>query len=176
MVWPFKTTACAIAPFLLAVLASLRAPCVCAEEPSSRISFVDEQGAEHKLSESDLAKLRRVRVKVTPHDSQPAEYEGVPLSDLLESQGVTLGKELRGARIANYVLLEAKDGYRVALAIAEVDPATTDKVVLLADRKNGEALPEKEGPLRLVIPDEKRSVRWIRMVTRISVRTPESQP
>jgi hypothetical protein len=82
-----------------------------------------------------------------------------------------LGKELRGPRLANYLLVEATDDYRVVLAIAEVDPATTDKLVLLADRKDGVALPEKEAPFRLVIPDEKRQARWIRMIKRISVRS-----
>ena len=59
----------------------------------------------------------------------------------------------------------------MVLAIGEVDPATTDKVVLLADKKNGAALPEKEGPWRIVMPDEKRPVRWIRMLKRIIVQS-----
>ena len=69
-------------------------------------------------------------------------------------------------------MIEAEDGYRVALGIAEVDPSTTDKIVLLAEHKNGASLPEKEGPFRLVIPNEKRPVRWIRVVKRISVQSP----
>jgi hypothetical protein len=144
-----------------------------AADPSQGLRLVDEQGVERTIADADIAKLPRVKATVTGHDNQPAEYEGVRLSDLLAGQGVVLGKELRGPRVANYLLLEAEDGYRVTLAIAEVDPVTTDKLVLLADRKNGAALPEKEGPWRLVIPDEKRPVRWIRMVKRISVRVPE---
>ena len=137
------------------------------------LCLVDEKGTQHILSEADLAKLPRVKAKVTIHDNPQAEYEGVRLSEVLQSQGVLLGKDLKGPRVANYLLLEAEDGYRVVLAIAEVDPATTDKLVLLADRKDGAALPEKEGPWRLVIPDEKRPARWIRMIKRISVHAPE---
>jgi len=137
--------------------------------PSLRL--VDEQGTEHTISTVDLAKLPRVKAKVTDKDNQPAEYEGVQLADLLQAQGVVLGKELHGPRIANYLLLEASDGYFVVLAIGEVDPATTDKVVLLADKKNGAALPEKEGPWRIVIPDEKRQVRWIRMLKQITIKS-----
>jgi DMSO/TMAO reductase YedYZ molybdopterin-dependent catalytic subunit len=135
------------------------------------LCVVDEQGTEHNISDADLAKLPRMQIKVTGHDNQPAEYEGVQLSELLQAQGVTLGKELRGPRIASYLLFEAEDGYRVVLAIAEVDPGTTDKIVLLADKKNGAALPDKEGPWRLVIPDEKRQVRWIRLLKRISINS-----
>jgi molybdopterin-dependent oxidoreductase-like protein protein len=142
-----------------------------AASPPQSLCVVDEHGKEHNISEADLAKLPRVKSKVTGHDSQPAEYEGVQLSDLLQRQGIALGKELRGPRIASYLLLEAEDGYRVVLAIAEVDPATTDKVVLLADRKNGAVLPDKEGPWRIIIPDEKRPVRWIRMLKRITIES-----
>jgi hypothetical protein len=142
-----------------------------AEGPAQSLCVVDERGKEHNISDADLAKLPRVKSKVTGHDNQPAEYEGVRLSDLLQGQGITLGKELRGPRIASYLLLEAEDGYRVVLAVAEVDPATTDKVVLLADRKNGAVLPDKEGPWRIIIPDEKRPVRWIRMLKRIRIES-----
>jgi Oxidoreductase molybdopterin binding domain len=134
------------------------------------LSVVDEQGTEHKISAAELAKLPRTKAKVIDHENQPAEYEGVQLSELLQAQGVTLGKALRGPRVASYLLLEAEDGYRVVLAIAEVDPATTDKVVLVADMKNGGALPDKEGPWRLIIPDEKRPARWIRMLKRITIK------
>ena len=46
----------------------------------------------------------------------------------------------------------------------------TEKVVLLADRRDGKPLSEKEGPLRIVVSDEKRQARWIRQVKSIQVR------
>ncbi len=146
-----------------------------AADPPQALYLVDEQGTLHTILNADLAKLPRVSAKVTGHDNRPAEYEGVRVSELLQSQGVVLGKELRGPRMANYLLFEATDGYRVTVAIAEVDPATTDKLVLLADRENSAPLPEKEGPWRLIIPDEKRPVRWIRMIERVSVRAAEHE-
>jgi DMSO/TMAO reductase YedYZ molybdopterin-dependent catalytic subunit len=159
----------ALAGFSTSMLFDVAA--LCAADVPPGISFVDAQGAEHNVSEADLAKLPRAKAKVTDRDNRPAEYEGVQLSELLRAQGIVLGKELRGEQIASYLLFEAEDGYRVVLAIAEVDPATTDKLVLLADKKNGAALPDKEGPWRLVIPDEKRPVRWIRMLKRIAIKS-----
>jgi hypothetical protein len=41
---------------------------------------------------------------------------------------------------------------------------------MIADRRNGEALAEKEGPLRIVVPGEKRQARWVRQLTGISVK------
>lgn len=141
-----------------------------ASEPHS-LSFVDEQAAEHLLTQSDLDKLPRTKATVTDHGGKPAEYEGVELDALLNAEGVKLGKELRGPRIASYLLVEANDGYQVVLAIAEADPATSGRTALLADKKNGLPLPETEGPWRLILPDDKRPVRWIRMVKRISIHS-----
>jgi hypothetical protein len=164
-----------ISAFVLACAIPIAAPAflkaVLSAEPAG-LTFVDEHGVTRTVSNAELAGLARKSAKVSGSDNQPAEYEGVPLPDLVQHLGVALGKELRGPRVANYLVFEATDGYRVVLALAEVDPATTDKLVLLADRKNGGALPEKEGPLRLIIPDEKRPVRWIRMIKKISVRAP----
>ena len=90
--------------------------------------------------------------------------------------GVVFGKELRGPRAAEVIILEAHDGYRVALALLEIDPATTEKFALVADRRDGQPLDEKEGPFRLVIPDEKRPVRWIRMIRTIRVLNLKDAP
>lgn len=154
--------------FLAAVL--MAGSSVQAVAKTARLTIVDEQGTAHEVSLDDLGKLPRKTVKVAAAEKKPAaEYEGVPLSDVLQHFGVALGKDLRGPRVASYILVEAEDGYRIVLAIAELDPATTDKMVLLADHRDGSEMHGKEGPFRLVIPDEKRQVRWIRMIKRISV-------
>jgi hypothetical protein len=53
-------------------------------------------------------------------------------------------------------LVEAADGYRVVIALPEIDPAFTNKQILLAFLRDGKPLDQKEGPYRIVIPDEKR--------------------
>ncbi|HST09994.1 MAG TPA: hypothetical protein VLL05_06440 [Terriglobales bacterium] len=65
--------------------------------------------------------------------------------------------------------MEASDGYRVVIALPELDPAFDDKEVLLAFVRNGKALDDKEGPYRLVIPSEKRMARWVRQVTSLKI-------
>ena len=52
-----------------------------------------------------------------------------------------------------YLLVEAADDYRVVFALPELDPAFTERVILLADRRDGQPLAAAEGPLRLVVPD-----------------------
>jgi DMSO/TMAO reductase YedYZ molybdopterin-dependent catalytic subunit len=40
---------------------------------------------------------------------------------------------------------------------------------LIADRMDGQPLSAHDGPLRLVLPSEKRETRWVRMVERIEI-------
>jgi hypothetical protein len=133
------------------------------------LKMVNEKGKETVLSAEALAKLPRLTVLVKDRHGNSATYEGPALAEVVRSAGITLGKELRGPLLANYLLVEAADGYQVVFAVPEIDPEMTSKVVLLADRKDGKPLSAVEGPYRLVVPDEKRPARWVRQVVRISV-------
>jgi hypothetical protein len=82
---------------------------------------------------------------------------------------VTFGDSLRGKRLSSYLLVEAADGYRVVIALPELDPGFTDRVILLADNADGHPLDSKEGPFRIVIPGEKRMARWVRQVIALKV-------
>jgi glucose/arabinose dehydrogenase len=129
------------------------------------------------VSDDVWRELPRREIKVKDPKGKAATYGGVLLADVLGLAGVKFGKELRGPLLANYLLVEAADGYRVVFALPEVDPAYTDNVILLADRRNGEPLDAKEGPYRLVVPHERMHARWVRQVTRLVVqRAPGGQP
>ena len=67
------------------------------------------------------------------------------------------------------MLVEAADGYRAVIALPELDPAFTDKQALLVFLRDGKPLGDKEGPYRIVIPDEKRMARWVRQVTTLKI-------
>ena len=122
------------------------------------------------LSLADLSAMPHKSLKVTnPHDQKQEAYEGVPLADLLKLAGAAQGEQLRGTAMATYVLVEAADGYRVVFSLAELDPGIQDSNVLLADKVDGHALDGNIGPLRLVVPLDKRPARWVRMVQSIRV-------
>jgi DMSO/TMAO reductase YedYZ molybdopterin-dependent catalytic subunit len=125
-----------------------------------------------KLSLADLAKLPRRTVKAKDHDRPEATFEGVPLMEILQMAGIKFGEKLRGQALTTYLLVEASDGYKVLFALAELDSAFTDQIVLLADRRDNESLSETEGPLRIIVPHEKRHGRWVRQVTSLIIRRP----
>jgi len=68
------------------------------------------------------------------------------------------------------VVATASDGYRAVFALAEFDPGFTDQVILLADKRDGKSLSAREGPLRIIVPSEKRHARWVREVSSLTVR------
>jgi hypothetical protein len=57
----------------------------------------------------------------------------------------------------------------VLFSLTEFDPNFTDRVIILADRRDGKPLDSHEGPLRFVVPGDKRHARWIRGVTTLEV-------
>jgi DMSO/TMAO reductase YedYZ molybdopterin-dependent catalytic subunit len=122
------------------------------------------------LTLQDLAAMPRTKLQATEHD-QTVTYEGVALTEILQKAGAPLGKLLRGKAMASYVLVTAHDGYRVVFALPELDPDFSDasKQIILADTADGKPLSEKQGPVRIVVPQEKKGARWIRMVETIEV-------
>ena len=135
---------------------------------ATTLTIVGLDGRSRTVSAADLAQLARHDTTVSAHEVS-GRYSGVAVTDVLALVGAPLADSLRGRSLATYVLAEAADGYRVVFSIAELDSRFTDRVVLLADRKDGQPLPASEGPYRLIVPGEKRPARWARQVVRISL-------
>jgi hypothetical protein len=108
-------------------------------------------------------------VRATDSGGKESEFDGIPLVELLKAAGVKFGGDLRGPALATYLVVEATDGYRAVFALPELDPECTDRVVLLADRRDGKPLDEKQGPLRVIVPGEKRHSRWVRQVIALRI-------
>jgi hypothetical protein len=126
-----------------------------------------------RIGTVEFHKLPRAEIHTTdPHDpGKEIVYSGVPLVEALKAGGLPLDSGMAGIReiVATTVLVEAADGYRAAFSLAELDPELTDRVILLADTRDGQLLPPREGPLRIIVPGEKRPARWVRQVTALTV-------
>lgn len=133
--------------------------------------LVDENEKRTTIGLDELQKLPRMERAVTDH-GETIKYEGVALSELLKHYGVTFGETLRGPRVDLVILLKASDKYRASFTLAEIDPDNTDKEVILADRSNGKLLSAREAPVRVIVPSDKRQVRWIRNVQEIHIVHP----
>jgi hypothetical protein len=155
---------------LLLALALALFPIAHAAEPEHTIpvlSVVVRGQPSLSLNLSELKARDAVTVRVHDDAGTSAQYTGIALTGLLASAGMEFGKTIRGERLTEYVVVSAGDGYRVLFSVAEIDSMFREKVILLCYAKDGSPLPDQEGPLRLVIPDEHRHARWARMVTKI---------
>jgi hypothetical protein len=137
----------------------------------AQLALEVEGGAQKSISQSEFQKMPHQTLTVTnPHTQKQEKYEGVPLRALLDRVGVPSGEKLRGPEMRSYLIISAKDGYEVVLTLVEIDPTFQQNQVLVADTLDGKPLDDKHGPLQLVVPEDRRPARWVRMISKISVR------
>lgn len=148
-----------------------------AQPASLRLEVTGDVAKPVVYEEAQWKQLQHVSLTATnQHDKKTATYSGVRLQDLLKDAGVPNGESLRGKVLTCYVLVSAADGYQVVFSLAELDESIGNQQVLMADAEDGKPLQEGTGPLRLVVPGDKRPARWVRMVKTIRViANPSSQ-
>jgi hypothetical protein len=137
------------------------------------LTIQTDAGKQVVFGQADIEALPRTKV-VTNNSGDTLTFEGPLLKAVLEKAGIQFGESLKGKRLASCLLVEAADGYRVVIALPELDPAflgaaSSEKQVVLAYLKNGKPLDTKEGPYRIVIPQEKRMARWVKQVTALKI-------
>jgi hypothetical protein len=126
-------------------------------------------GTSAMLSPTDIWKLPQQTVKTTDH-GVPVTFQGVLLTDVLAKVDLPTGEKFHHAAASYYLVVGAKDGYRVVFAWAELDSGFMDKPVYLVTMRDGKRLDDKQGPFALVVPGEKRNARWVRQVTLLDMR------
>lgn len=144
---------------------------VVAKAQSAGVALGGDVGKPFQISAETFKTMKTAKVSVTDHDGKQHEYSGIPLNDLLMAAEAVPNNQLRGKALTKYLLVTAADGYQVVLALAEIDPAFTDKIVLLANKEDGEDLPPNLGPFRLVVPGDKRPARSAMRVVSLDVLT-----
>jgi hypothetical protein len=144
-----------------------------AADPALRIEGISGRDGVVKpaqqFSLAEIAAMPRTTVQAKTHDGKDHTFEGVAMAELLKRAGLPQAENVRGPVLARYLLVTAHDGYRTVFALPEFDPAFTDNRALLADKMDGKPLDDHDGPLHLVMPNEKREARWVRMVERIEL-------
>jgi len=122
-----------------------------------------------QLTLTDLSRFPRHNVRAKDELGKESLFAGVILDEILRAAGVKFGKELRGKRLTDYLLVETADGYRVVFALPELDSTYGDTEILLADSRDEKPLEGSDGRLRLIIPHEKRYARWVRQIVALSI-------
>lgn len=128
-----------------------------------------EGGRAVQMTSADLARLPRREVKAADHDGVEATYSGIELREIIVPAGAKMGKDLRGPAVGQFLVIEGADGYRAVFSLTELDPDFSDKVVILADKRDGKPLDAKNGPWQVIASGEKKHARWVRQVTALGV-------
>lgn len=124
------------------------------------------------LSAPDLKAMPHITVNFhDTHTNTDESYSGVRVADILARFKAPLGSDLRGKALTNYVVATGSDGYQAVLALAEVDPEFHPGEVIVADSMNGKPLDTHNGPLKLVVTEDKRPARSVRNLARIELKT-----
>ena len=120
------------------------------------------------FSAKDLASLPHVSVKRIDH-GKPVDCTGVPVSELLKQVGLPSGEALRGSALQTVLIASARDGYKVAFSLGELDGSLGNAGAVVADRCGNQPLPADVGPLRLILPKDQRPARSVRELERFTV-------
>ena len=122
------------------------------------------------LSRAELATLPRHNIDAG--DGTGADpVTGVSLWDVLERAKAVPAAASGRQRAVMYIRLVGADGQNALIALVEVDPSFSKRLVVLADQRAGRPLDDVEGPWRAIVPDDLRHARWIRGLVTIAVET-----
>jgi len=122
-----------------------------------------------QLTAELLAGLPERKAVLNAHGKTQA-CEGPALVDVLARLGLPQGEKLRGAALAQTIVVRAKDGYEVAFSLGELDPLLGNAPVIVATRCDGQAIAPGEGPFRLIAASDKRPARSVRMASSIRLK------
>ena len=175
---------------LVAALCGVAFPVPAQEKPSSATAphtslliVRDLAGATTTIAPAEFAELPRTTVTTkVPHGEETAAYEGVLLGHVLQEAGIQplaprqQGQEVSRPLRSAYLLVEGADGYQATFSVHEVFPELGGPHVLLADRINGQPLPEKAAPYQVVVVGSRMHERWVRQVRRILVQPGSASP
>ncbi|GGG74205.1 molybdopterin-dependent oxidoreductase [Edaphobacter dinghuensis] len=123
------------------------------------------------LSVTELQAMPQKTITVhNPHTKMDESYTGVELSDLLAKYGVALDKTTQRKILRSYLRVEGADHYFVLYSAAEVEGEIHNGDVIVATGMNGGGLGE-DGAIKLVASQDKKPMRWVRNVTKITLVT-----
>jgi hypothetical protein len=142
-----------------------------AQQSQNAITIAGLDGNKLTITLDQLRQMPQQSATINnPHTKSIEKYEGVLLTDLLAKIAAPSGDRLHGDEMRDYVEVTGRDGYSAVFALAELDPAFQDNKVLVAITSDSKPLDDKQGPIRVVAPQDKRPARSVRMVATITVR------
>jgi hypothetical protein len=121
------------------------------------------------LSLSNMLAMPRIKMTAQEKDGSHVAFEGIALYELLRLAQPMLTDKCCSNAVNTVVVVRAADNYQALFSLPELDPKFTARQILVADRRDGQPLSPSQGPLQIIVPDEKVHGRWVRQVKIIEV-------
>jgi hypothetical protein len=140
-----------------------------ADQPPASAGLSIEGRVVHRevVTLAELQGLPAVRLTIDDpgHASAHKVYTGALLWTLVSKAG-PVDAPGQKTRLQHVLLARGRDGYAVALSLAEIDPSFEGKQVIVAYSQDGTALHD----LRLVVPNDRKAGRAVKDLAAIDVR------
>ena len=108
----------------------------------------------------------------TSSGSKTGTYTGVLLNDLLAAATVKVNAKQKNDILRKYVVAHASDCYEAIIALGEILPRFENKKIIVAYADGeGNALPDSEGFVRLVVPGDSAGGRNVTHLSQLTVNT-----
>ena len=128
-----------------------------------------EVSYQQKHATMQLQQMSHSDVSAKGHDNVSHSFSCVPIKAVLGAVQAPTGENLRGAGMSLVVIASAKDNYHATFTLAELDESIGDRPAFVCDKQDGQPLGASDGPIRLVVPSDKRPARWVRMLTKLEI-------
>jgi DMSO/TMAO reductase YedYZ molybdopterin-dependent catalytic subunit len=130
------------------------------------------------LKRADLRSMPRLTLKAREKNQEEITFEGVALAEIIKRSKPRLSEKCCDNAANTCVIIYAADKFRAVFSLPEIDASFSDHKILLADQRDGKSLADSQGPLKLIVPDEKIHDRWVRQVKTIEIVrvTPSTKP
>ena len=152
---------------LALLLAATAAPAGAEAPASPQLEIAGRVAHPQVLTLSDLRHFPATTVELTQtggHGPQHATWSGVLLWTLLQ-RAAPVDEPGRKTTLRHTILAHGTDGYAVALAVGEIDPAFEGKQVIVALARDGAPLHS----LELVVPGDRHAGRDVHDLDKVSV-------
>ena len=104
-------------------------------------------------------------------------FSCVPLASVLAAAGAPADFAMGGGaaptvknpQMRQVVVVTGRDGYRVVFSLAEILPMVGGRTVWAALAEDGKPLSDSDGPVRLIVPDDKMPSRAVHEIGSIEI-------
>jgi hypothetical protein len=160
-----------------------------ADAPAATVHI---SGANLKPSDWSVAQFQTQlagEIKPVQYNSHGAmhTFSCVPLVSVLKAAGAPTdfamgggaNSKVKNPQMRQAIVVSGSDGYAVVFSMAEILPMVGDRTVWVALVEDGKPLADGDGPVRLIVPDDKmppRAVHQVASIEIVDLSAPATQP